>query len=676
MGLLPYLTKSKRLQLGVLSLMMAPLAAEEAEDLFSLSLEELLLVEVTGVTLKSQPLLQAPAATNVFDDVAIARTGANTLSELIRFIPGLQLYRTDDADLDSLAIRGRNVGNSNREVLMLVNGMRVDNTFNNNSFLTIGRMNTQLIEKVEFIRGPASQLYGSNAFMGVINITTKQGINDIHLSKGSHKNYQLASNISWNNGSIQNQLNLALLDDTGESYTIEDRFAEGQVHYQDPMKQEELHYRLKWQPVTLNLTLNRKRSDGYLAGGAVWPDFNYREAEFASWNLAYDLHLMNKVDSEVSGGSRFFSEFRRLPLSSAGTFEAVSIPASDAPLLGVAKTYERSYWLKWSNQLFLDNSDFLLNLEWQQSNTDESILKHNYDLAQLVQGQFPITYYGNFEQGTSVIPETSRNQFAIVGQYIRSLTKETELTLGLRWDDYSDVDSELSSRFALVHTLTPSDSIKLIYGEAYRVPTPLELYVERNTLFIGDPNLKAEKVKTTELIWNSHRPDGGRYKASLFYNQFVDPILQIPERGLRYYRNAEDSESSGLELLTITPLSPAWMVRLSGSHLFKIAEGMPAVARTQANLALAYSEQAYSTTLDMDYISSRSFYNTDGELQAIGSQWVLNLSASYSLGEIGRLHFKANNLTDKETHAPPGSAAKEPTPNRGREIWFSYSKRF
>jgi len=158
---------------------------EHSDDFFSMSLEELMQVEITGSTLTSESYNTVPSAVTVFSHDQIKRMGLDSLDELINIVPGFQSYRsTRSANSISTSSRGRRVGNASAEILLLIDGQRLNDPRTSGSML-VPKLPLMQIERVEFIRGPGSAVYGSNAMLGVINVITRSDVNEIGAGVGS-----------------------------------------------------------------------------------------------------------------------------------------------------------------------------------------------------------------------------------------------------------------------------------------------------------------------------------------------------------------------------------------------------------------------------------------------------------------------------------------------------------
>lgn len=154
----------------------AILAANGSEhgstDLTEMSLEELMNIEVTSVSKKSEPILHAPSAVFVITQEDIRRSGATCLPEALRLAPGVQALRMD-ASKWAVSVRGFN-GSFANKLLVLIDGRSVYTPLFSGVYWDVQDVPLDDVERIEVIRGPGATLWGANAVNGVINITTKK----------------------------------------------------------------------------------------------------------------------------------------------------------------------------------------------------------------------------------------------------------------------------------------------------------------------------------------------------------------------------------------------------------------------------------------------------------------------------------------------------------------------
>ncbi|HEV2273718.1 MAG TPA: TonB-dependent receptor, partial [Acidobacteriaceae bacterium] len=149
----------------------APYAAAE-EQLKSLSLEQLGKLQVTTVSKQPEEVWKTPAAVYVLTQDDIRRSGATSLPELLRLVPGVQVSRSQ-SDQWAVAIRGFN-SQFSKAILVLIDGRSVYTPLFEGVYWDVQDLVFEDIDRIEVIRGPAASIWGPNAVNGVINIVTKR----------------------------------------------------------------------------------------------------------------------------------------------------------------------------------------------------------------------------------------------------------------------------------------------------------------------------------------------------------------------------------------------------------------------------------------------------------------------------------------------------------------------
>ena len=140
-------------------------------DFTTLTLEELMDVEITSVSKRPQRASEAAAAIFVITQDDIRRSGVTSIPEALRLAPGVQVARID-ANKWAISIRGFNSRFANK-LLVLIDGRSVYTPLFGGVFWDVQDTLLEDIDRIEVIRGPGATLWGANAVNGVINIITK-----------------------------------------------------------------------------------------------------------------------------------------------------------------------------------------------------------------------------------------------------------------------------------------------------------------------------------------------------------------------------------------------------------------------------------------------------------------------------------------------------------------------
>ncbi len=140
-------------------------------DIFEMSLEDLMKVEIFTASKKSEKISEIPASVVLITRADIERYGYQTIQEVLENVPGLYAINDYGWYDVSFGVRGFNPGRP-KSLAVMINGVsqmyEEGNTFN----ITSLSIPVETIERIEIVRGPMSVIYGSGAFLGAINILT------------------------------------------------------------------------------------------------------------------------------------------------------------------------------------------------------------------------------------------------------------------------------------------------------------------------------------------------------------------------------------------------------------------------------------------------------------------------------------------------------------------------
>lgn len=145
--------------------------AEQSPDFLQVSLDQLADIEVTSVSKKSEKASEAPAAIHVITQEDIRRSGATSIPETLRMVPGISVARAGTSQW-AITARGFSDQFANK-LLVLMDGRSVYSPIFSGVWWDEQDTPLEDIERIEVIRGPGATLWGANAVNGVINIITK-----------------------------------------------------------------------------------------------------------------------------------------------------------------------------------------------------------------------------------------------------------------------------------------------------------------------------------------------------------------------------------------------------------------------------------------------------------------------------------------------------------------------
>lgn len=509
--------------------------AETLDELMELSLEELMQVRVTGSTDFEETLQSAPSTVTVINRQDIQRLGLTRLEDLLPLVPGFQGYRGFNGNRSLLmSVRGRRV-NSGREILILLDGIRLNSDING-SALTEMAITLDNVERVEFIRGPGSALYGSNAVTGVINIVTGQW-REAALTAGTQDS--AGASLQWQQP-LDGKGYVAVLArgdrSAGESVQVYDRVTRTRRQTRDPSSGQDLYLSGEWYGWRLHARHNRRDSEDFYVNESVSP-LNAVDARNHAIDLGYlhDLGTAWQLDGHV-----FF--------------------------------LCRDMWLKdWGSPPFFNRGGNHIAEEEQGA---ELQLRYQGDSARWLGGveyrspRLTDSHYFLADPGYVEFDLFASHQRDILGlytQYQRALGQSFDLTLGLRHDDYDNVGEHQSPRLALIYHPDAGSSLKLLYGEAFRAPTPTELSLQNVTGRTANPALEPEVARTLELTW-LQQMEHGYWQLAAFGSRFENAIYFTTTTPTRPENSGEESVA-GLEAEWSQQWGPHWLWRINATWI-------------------------------------------------------------------------------------------------------------
>src|SRR5712672_1994210 len=144
---------------------------QKVPDVTAMSVEDLMNLQVTSVSKHKEKLADAAAAIFVLTQEDIRRSGAKSIPEALRLVPGLEVARIDENKW-AIGSRGFN-GRFDNKLLVLIDGRSVYTPLFSGVYWNIQDVMLEDLDRIEVIRGPGATLWGANAVNGVINIITK-----------------------------------------------------------------------------------------------------------------------------------------------------------------------------------------------------------------------------------------------------------------------------------------------------------------------------------------------------------------------------------------------------------------------------------------------------------------------------------------------------------------------
>lgn len=521
-----------------------PPAQPAGSTLADLSIEQLMEIPVETVLSASkyeQKITRAPASVTIVTAAEIADFGHRTLADILRSVRGL--YVADDRNYSYLGARGfLRPGDYNTRVLLLIDGHRMnDNVYDSVYFGRDNAIDPEAIDRVEVIRGPSSSIYGSSAFLGVVNLITKRGaqLDGLEVSTaagsfGSHRSrlsygsrlasgaeVSLSASYYHSNGQPQiyypefdqriNPAAPAANNGIAENADAETAFGfTSNVTYRDLTCSASISSRTKTVPTA--------------SFGTVFNDARYRTTDTRGY---VDVALNRELRPDLRLQGRLFYDL----YSYCGNYPYDFAVAGPPPEVVIDKDHAFGEWIGSEWQLtgkiarqhtIVAGAEFRENLHQEQSSY--------YDIT-------PRLYTTDDRRHSRTLALYTQGEFVLGPKLL--------LNAGLRYDHYFDsFGGTVNPRVGLIYSPEERTTVKLLYGQAFRAPNVYERFYYSNPF----DELVPEKIRTFEIAAEHYFTRRHRLGLSVYRYNVSDLITQaILPSGDIYFANLDRAEATGAE---------------------------------------------------------------------------------------------------------------------------------
>ncbi len=500
------------------------------EDLFEMDIEELLNVDISIASKKSEPINEAPSIVVVVPREEIEVYGDRNLHQLLQRQPSVytrDIYPYTD---NVTGFRGDMAMVTDSHTLILFNGRPIREScqgLNVNMYLTLP---LSALDRVELIRGPGSVLYGSNAFTGVVNLKPRIPEKDeisVSSMMGSYGYYESDVTVGGKSGEFGYITAFRVAGQQGYPYNMTDGldvYGEDNKQYKNYSSVVHLNYG--------NFTFDFFWSDYDAFAIGVVPFWSNPHKTFSDkklfLNTGYRIPLHERVTME---------------LNATYNFQENSLTSFKPELIGI------------------DTSDILAEATLFAEPTDNM----NVVLGFLQEQRSSCNMDDDDERFHSVTSYRHEpKSFYAQGDY--KFDKFLKLIAGTQWNKSSYGFEDWISRYGLI--ITPFDKwgVKLLRGEAFRAPTTIETDLFDPGILRGNRDLVPEEITTydAQFFYN----DETTYAAVTYFHSTIDNLViydpsAVPDMS---YMNGGEHKYNGIEVEAKHFITPHWHVLGSFTH--------------------------------------------------------------------------------------------------------------
>jgi len=622
------------------------------DDMRMMTLEELMEVKVETAGKKVESAKNVPASVYVITEDDIQEAGYMTMMEALSMLPGIHVDR--NWYLDRIIVRGE--ATSVTKLLLMVDGQAMTMKGDNyNIFNGASPIEMKDIKRMEVILGPNSVLYGSGAFVGVVNVITKnsaEGINinlngstvgerGAYLSYGAEVNDMLLSLSSGVQVSDGEKLDFTFPGGVPPTYTGSSVVADGDNTV------ESLRFSAKLE--SDEFSIRAQYSDARI----VWPNSNYF-TDFNDDGSYYNIeHTSVQAKHSHSLSNDLEGMLRLYYLNSEGAWRGVydglvePSPGGNELWLYGGESYGGEYRLSYTPH---KDVSVVTGIE----------LTDNRDT-------YSADHHRSYHNGSV---------FAMMDY---SFSELLSVQAGGRIEKYSfRNEMELLPELAMIYMPNKDASIKLVYGQGFLTPSIWGLQIAD---FVGNDDLGPEFIDTYELIYQ-HNYEVWSHSFSLFYSEHSDWI-EISDTNIQSTSVARNSSYKrffkGIDWSAIAFASQESSVELGMSYTD--TKETDVNSGQQQEIPGSYDFLAYLDfrqvlpdnsvmTINGKHVSKPNGYDTIESWNRVDLIWLKKNYMGFDL------RLKVGNLFDEEitTYAKPGQV--ENTPDHGRYFSFDLGTRF
>jgi len=275
-----------------------------------------------------------------------------------------------------------------------------------------------------------------------------------------------------------------------------------------------------------------------------------------------------------------------------------------------------------------------------------------------------------------ILPLVEREISSLYLQDSWTLSEALNLTIGGRFDEYSDIGGAFSKRIGLVYNFSSTATVKVMYGEAFQAPTLGQVYTTPSSSRLGNLDLRPETIDTLDLSWSqtfSHAQFVVTHYRSRTHDQIVSVVVPGSEFGTTRLQaqNTDSDELSGWEFELNANPAENLLLRLGYSHSNQQSDF--GVSKDLAFVVLDLAIGGWNFDINGYYhghVISRLADADRGRI-SLDSFWKFNTAVSYQLSEDIRLFGTVENVLNKsyETY-DEFSQLDSGLPERGRIASF------
>jgi len=487
--------------------------ANQPGDLFEMSIEELMEVEVGVASRKESTQRESPGIVTVITRDEIQKSGARDLVDILRLVPGFDIG-FDTAGAYGVAIRG--IWANEGKVLVLMDGVELNDDMYS-TFQYGHHIPVDIIDKIEIMRGPGSAMYGDSAELGVINIKTispqKESEALVSTTYSRMKETYGRAGVTGYYGTKQDDMSLSVAS-SYEQGNFTDRTSDHYDYYggNEVDLGDDGNSRVRSRFLNAGLSLGNFSIRGIIDRyglNSPWPGYTMYRMSFDSDIIQAKYKL--PITENLSLTSRFLYKHQK----------------------------------PWNYPIVYYSGGSIMNKITSDKYLGETFFSYDMEGGHNIVGGVEYDQITGRDDTRSGLLEGSQNKvsyynMAYFGEGFFK-TPYGNLTVGGRYVNHNYSGSKFAPRVALTKVMGKYH-IKGIFSKAYRTPSVMNIAY--------NSNIKPEETTIYEVEAGAQVNKNWLLTANVFDVEVADPIVYLYD-GSSTYTNFEKTGSQGIEVSSI-----------------------------------------------------------------------------------------------------------------------------
>lgn len=594
---------------------------------------------------------EAPSVVTVITAQQIRDMGARTLQDVLKIVPGFDALPYEISGFPS------DTYFSSLSVLVLHNGARLNDYYSGSASGTEYQIFLENVERIEIIAGPGSAMYGANAFAGVINIVTKtpEQIDGIQCgderSSFAGQRYHLLAGKQFGDWGMS--LFAQYFQDDGQKFWVSaDQYGQEGYIQDKQMGAMDLDLQLGYRDLSFEMRYLHRKPHTFFSDVTIQPssdeDLRFETQTFSAHGT-YQRSLFNE-----KGSVNLHTEYKRTLLDLELALKKPFRVYNYVPTEDMAGEISFSY-------TFFDRHIATIGLRLGSERLFDSRQETNYDII-------TETYLGSMRETSSNNPDSERTIFSAYLEDVWTLSEQVQMTLGGRFDTYTQFGSTLNPRGSFVYTPLPELSLRLMYANAFRAPTAVEAY-DRN---FGSEDIAPETITMYGGALSYTLFDIWQFQGFYSYGDIEDliNIVEDPATPSRYTsKNIGNgiSRNLGIDVRGLHPWGYVWGNYFTVEAKMEGDADIPGIPKHFASAGINCELGSYLNLNLWSYFRGERLLESEGGQAETASYTNVNLNVRVTnLLDNLEGYFTVYNLLDAD-YAYPGLQGLT-IPARGREV--------